>query len=288
MITLENISTSKLYSNLWDRAKNSSNESIKSRYLDVITLLSEYNVEDYQSLKDLLDTENPKFNILLFKQELKKVEKRINEANILGIEPEIYIPTGYSEDKRYDETLKITDDQTLGNVLLMTRPIKKPSKQQQVINRYSISELKFALSHLQSDLRNDFRYANTYFKKEDMEKLITLIKFYESQVLRQIQEIEKSNPNLLPTNAFKYNEDLKQEIVESQLKEIAEYLVDSGTTYIWGSLSDLEKQKLIKVVKLPHHFARRQFITAISDYTTLTELEQGIVKKKTLDRFIVK
>ena len=33
---------------------------------------------------------------------------------------------------------------------------------------------------------------------------------------------------------------------------------------------------------------RRRLVNAISNYTTLSELEQGVVKKRTLNRFIVK
>jgi hypothetical protein len=170
----------------------------------------------------------------------------------------------------------------------MSNPLHIPTRKQRVISLYSIADIKFLLGHLQSDLRNDFKFASGCYSKEDLVKLIEHIKFYEQQVERQAEEIKETSSYLLPTNIFEVNSIYKQDIVESQLTEIAEYLVESGNEFIWGILSDKDKIRLLNIIKQPNNYAIKNFINVISNYTTLNELRQGIVKKRTLDRFIVK
>lgn len=287
MIKLSDVSTSKLYSKIEKRYNKAETTDILE-WLHILTIFDKNGINDYQRLKDMLEQFKTNKFFRFIRNDLESVERKINEANILGVEPEIYTQEWYKGTNIDDKTLNITDNETMGSVLLMSNPLHAPTRQQRMINSYSISDLKFLLAHLQSDLRNEFRFATGCYSKEDMVKLIELIKFYEQQVERQLNEIRENSPYLLPTNIFKANSIYKQDIVESQLTEIAEYLVDSGNVFIWGNLCDKDKLRLLRVIKRPNHYARRNFIDTISNYTTLSELEQGVVKKKTLDRFIVK
>lgn len=288
MIKLSDVSTSKLYSKITKRYNEAETPSDALEWLDIITVFDKKKINDYQRLKDMLEQFKTNKFFRFIRNDLESVERKINEANILGVEPEIYTQEWYKGTNIDDKTLNLTDKGTMGSVLLMSNPLHASTMKQRKINSYSIFDLKFLLAHLQSDLRNEFRFASGCYSKEDMVKIIELIKFYEQQVERQANEIRENSPYLLPTNIFEINSIYKQDIVESELTEIAEYLVDSGNVFIWGNLCDADKLRLLKVIKQPNNYARKNFINTISNYTTLDELQQGIVKKKTLERFIVK
>ena len=77
-----------------------------------------------------------------------------------------------------------------------------------------------------------------------------------------------------------------------KLKEIIEYLLDNAEQCIWGNLPSSKKIQMLRTIYAVRGEgiieARRRLVNAISNYTTLSELEQGVVKKRILDRFIVK
>lgn len=291
MIKLSDVSISKLELKISKKSKFAETASDAVECFEIIGILNEKDIRNYQQLKDMLKLfKNNKFYNFI-KSDLETVEKRINEANILGVEPDIYTKEWYKGIDIDDKTLNITDNETMGSVLLMSSPLNMPPRKQRVINYYSIAYIKSLLAHLQSDLRNEFKFISGCYSNEDLVRLVKLIEFYEQQVGREVEDLKSNNPELLkilPTNIFDINSVIKQEIVEEQLTEIAEYLVDSGNTFIWGKLSAQDKLRLLNSVKKTNGFTRKNLINIISNYTTLTELNQGVVKMKTLDRFIVK
>lgn len=88
------------------------------------------------------------------------------------------------------------------------------------------------------------------------------------------------------------NKKEKEEIVESELKEIVEYLLDNAEQCVWGNLPSSKKIQMLRTIYATRGEQtledRKRLVNAISNYTTLSELEQGVVKKRTLDRFIVR
>jgi len=291
MIKLSDVSTSKLQSKILNRYKDwyyrfgeNSKEAIHC--LETLEIFENQHIENYQDLKCMLELfETSKF-FQYIKNDLKNVERKIAEANSLGIEPEIYAKELDKEINVDNRVLYIADKETMGDVLLMSNPLRVYNTKQRILSFYSIADIKFLLSHLQSDLRNEFRFGTYYYSKEDTDRLVQLIKFYNEQVERQAKEFKGNGKK--STNVFYINREEKQSVVESQLNEIAEYLIESGNLFIWGTLSDSDKIRLLNLINKPHHFAKKNFINAISNYMTLSELEQGVVKKKTLDRFIIR
>ena len=150
-----------------------------------------------------------------------------------------------------------------------------------------IAEIKELLGHIDyNDFQNTFTRIRS-FGSATGQKVVDAIKFYEQQVLRQAAETEERGINL-----FMLNKKEKDEIVESEIKYIAEYLIDNAKTLVWGNLTDTQKQRIMSAVLSTKGEYTQQdkkaLINAISNYTTLSELEQGVIKKKTLDRFIVR
>lgn len=293
MIKLSDISTSKLKAKLFNRHKEcyyrlGENSQPALDCLKTLEIFEKHNIETYQDLKNMIDLFQTSKSFHFIVNDLKNVERKLSEANNLGMEPEIYtsqLSEGINVD---DRILHTADKETTGDVLLMTNPLKPSNPKQRILNYTPIADIKSSLCHLQSDLRNEFRFDSGCYSREDAEKLVQVIKFYNQQLERQANELKENDYGLLSTNVFYNNNAEKRFIVESQLTEIAEYLIESGNLFVWGKLNDKDKKRLLNVINKPYHFAKRNFINAISNYTTLSELELGVVKKKTLDRFIIR
>jgi len=286
MIKLENISINEFRYLLTTGSKDINKQQ---EYLAALRTLDKYHVENYEQLRRLVIKGNPEFNTDTFKSELMFMMNKVLIANESGIEPELYFTNGYDQTMN-ERTLHFTDQNTNGRLLICKSPLLRNSKKSRVLGFSTIEELKFVISHLRrSDLRNTFRLNVSGFDKDDMQQLVASINLYEEQVMRQYRELGENLPSEL-INLFDYNKKAKDIIVESQLKEITEYLMDSGTHYVWGDLSDTARTRLSKAVndENGNPYVRRNVIDLVSNYTTLSELEQGVVKKKTLDRFIVK
>lgn len=283
MIKLEDVSTRRLM----DYVKRLSNKDKTLEY--VYELLVLYDVEDYQRLKDLLNSGNPEFNVVynFLSEELLEVERDVKNANLLGVEPQIFCFDDYSNSLVDDKTLSITDKSNNGDVLLYTSPMVRGGARVNQLKYMSIDEIKHLSSHLNSYKLQNALTLKRNFGIDTVERVVDRVKLYEQQVLRQASETSERGINL-----FMLNKKTKDEIVESEIKDIVEYIVDNATECVWGSLSSTQKLRLMKSV-LPSRSEgtlhdKMALINVISNYTTLSELEQGVIKKKTLDRFIVR
>ena len=283
MIKLENVSTKRLI----DCAMRLSRQDEKMK--KVYELLIVYDILDYQKLKDILVSGNDEFNLVseFLKNELDEVEQIINNANVLGLEPEIFMFDTYGDFDIDDKTLRITDESNKGDVLLYASPMIRGGARVNQLKYLNIFEIKHLASHLGSyKLQNALTFKRN-FGIDTVKKIVEKVKFYEEQVLRQALETDEREINL-----FMLNKAVKDEIVESQLKDIVEYLVDNSKECVWGKLSDTQKHQMMRaVLSMRGEYVlrdRRKLIDMISNYTTLNELRDDVVKKKTLDRFIVR
>ena len=283
MIKLENVSTERLIG--YVKRSSAHNQMLKYVY----ELLISYDVRDYQRLKKLLDSENPKFDSVsgFLRDELLEVERDIKNANSLGLKPEIFTFDIYNGSLIEDNTLRITDQSNYGDVLLYTNPMERGGARINQLRYMSIDEIKHLASHLSSyKLQNAFTKRRN-FGIDTVKRVVDRVNFYEQQVLRQASETDKRDINL-----FMLNKREKDEIVESQIKDIVDYLIDNAEECVWGNLPSTQKLRMMRaVLALRGENAledKRRLINAISNYTTLSELEQDVIKKKTLDRFIVR
>ena len=124
-----------------------------------------------------------------------------------------------------------------------------------------------------------------------IKKILPLITFYDEQVMRQYQELDNIHTLMHTFNQtpiFYLNKTAKQAIVEEEINDIIMYLLDNTKEeLIWGKLSDNQK-KLLETATRNKNITREHLIQIITNYTTLSELEKGITKTKTLNRFIRK
>lgn len=283
MIKLENVSTERLI----DYTKRLSN---RDRLMQMIyELLFVYDISDYQRLKDVLDSDNEEFNLVsnFLYDELSEVEYGIKNDNNLDLKPEIFTFDNCKDSNIDDKTLKITDESNNGNVLLYTSPMVRGGARVNQLRHMSIDEIKYLASHLSSYKFKNALTIRRNFGIDTVKRVVDKVKFYEEQVLRQSLETNDREINL-----FLVNKDTKDEIVESQLKDIVEYIVDNAKECVWGNLTDTQKNQMMRAALSTRGEYilqdRRNLIDTISNYTILSELENGVIKKKTLDRFIVR
>lgn len=258
-------------------------------YKELYDLFIKYNIKNYQEIKDLLESKKEELDIWFnyLRCELSEVEKRMEEYNILGFEPEIFTFDNYANSSVDKETLKITDNSNMGSVLLYTFPFFKGGARMCQLKNMNIADLKYLSGHV-----NDCKFQNALeykrnFGPEVVSRVVDRVKFYEEQVLRIANETTERGINL-----FTVNKKEKDEIVRANLDLMVQYIVDCADECIWGVMSDTQKKRFLRAARAVYgeHILkdREMLIDAISNYTTLSELNSDVVKTKTLDRFIVR
>ena len=282
MVKLEHVSTERIF----NYAKNFKEKDMTAK--TIYEVFVKYDIRDYQRLKDLLNSQKEEFQSVSYflKRRLYEVEMELKKKNELDVEPEIFTFQAYQNSNIDIETLKLTDRENNGNVLLYSCPTIKGGARINILKTLSIDEIKNLASHLNQYHFNNALSMKRNFGIDTVKRVADVVKFYEKQVLRQAKETEERDINL-----FLLNKDAKDEIVESQFKEIIEYLLDNAEQCIWGNLTSSKKIQMLRTINAIRGGIledRRRLVNAISNYTTLSELEQGVVKKRTLDRFIVK
>ena len=120
---------------------------------------------------------------------------------------------------------------------------------------------------------------------DSITKIISALKMYDEQILRQANLTEKRDYNLFLK--------AKNEIVEDLYSDIIMYLIyNTEERTIWGELTESQKKLYISSVinnKKRDTIIKDRMIDIISNYTTLPELEKvADGNRKVLKRFIEK
>lgn len=286
MIKLENVSTERLITFL-KYALHRTGE-----VQDAYSILNKHGIKDYQRLKDMIENGRREFQNEFLINALASVEENIKYANEIGREPILYTCNNYEGSNVDAKTLKITDRKNSCGVLLYKSPAIVSKGKTGALVHIQISEAKDLLGkvvgHNKSTTGNNaFVESMRRFGDVDSAKLRDSINFYEAQVLRQAEETSKKKINL-----FVLNQKEKEIIVKNQIKSIVKYLVENADECVWGDFSPAQKTRLMHAVTTysgyDNQVLRNRIINVIANYTTLSELQSGVVKKKTLDRFIIK
>lgn len=249
------------------------------------------NIKDYGQLEQLIETNHPIFDKPNFRAMLEMIKENIEYANILGIVPEVFYTDNYKDVQIDKKTLKATERKTFCRQLVINHPILGPSDKVEQIKNLKISEAKILLSKIVAYNKkvvgnNAFLDSYSTFTEKDIEELIRAINFYETQIINQYLETGKRG-----TCLFGIDKQEREKIVENEIKDIIYYFVDNADECIWGLLTDEQKRKLVYAIKnknIPENNRMvRRMINVIANYTTLSEIENGI-KIKTLDKFIIR
>ena len=115
-------------------------------------------------------------------------------------------------------------------------------------------------------------------------RILTALDMYSEQVARQAKLTDLRDINL-----FTYQQKEKEEIVKELYDKMMKYLLGTVSEFVWGELSDMQKQLyLLSIANKTKkgQRIRRTMISIISNYTTLPELEGASEDFKVLKRFI--
>lgn len=276
-------------------------------------LLLDYNIMNYQMLKDFLNSEfrkevinknrNYYIAIILLEMDLKIIESRLEKFNASGRITELYDFDNLQLSQVDDNVLNITDERNRGRILLCSSPLVLGSGIDS-IRKLSITQIKHLMGHVDP---NNFKNCLLNLSGMTAKTVLSVnraVEFYDEQVIRQYME----NPNVGDGNLFFINSKEKKMLTEEQIRDIAYYMALNAKEFIWGNLTLEQKRKLLAISaeKCCRDMNKVQgsLINAISRYTTLEELENGILneqevvtvvggvikreKKRPVDRFIIK
>jgi len=295
MIKLEQVSTERLirslkHSYFCNRKPQTKKEVERYRSYEVLV---KYNITNYGQLKEYIESGLLEFQLDCFKKTLLEVEVALIEACRNGNEPVLF-PTedyqGYDIDR---EVLDITDKGTNGSALLYGNILAKGTCQRNALRSYSMYELKQMLNNVvvtSCKVRGENALVHNLreFGNESAMKVCDAINFYERQVIRQASEYKWCRD----VNLFGIDKDLKTEAAKEQIDEVMMYLLDNATECVWGPFTEKQKKLLDKAVRgsinYESQIAYDNIVDTISNYTTLGELEEGLVRTRVINRFIKK
>lgn len=245
-------------------------------------ILKIYEVFDYKRLEFFImykPINGIDYSIL--EEKLKSVKKRVARTNELGIEPQIYLTNNF---------FSTTDADVKGKSLILANPIYIPS-QNTTIAKSDINTIKHLLSYATPDGKNALTYVYGIGNLSII-KIYNAVLFYDAQVSRQAKSAFDYEAAV--NNLFEYNIDEKTEELVAGTEPInysLEYILDTAATMIWGPLTDSQKVRLNTMVKMTKEgkYGSKDLnalFDVIRNYVTLEEVQKGLVKTRTIDRFI--
>ena len=277
MLKLENIST---YQFIYYLAL--STDPNKKRISDELFWS---NISNYQELENFIKYrrgENVDYNYL--ENELERVKSELAKANEKGIEPKLYITSGY-DNSAFDKT----DKETKVDALILSNPLGSNAIRRMSPN-LNISDIRTLLAHSTIEGEN----ALTYLRKVGTsytEKVYHALEFYDEQLSRQASDATSSNDNLFTLN---YDQKMEELILGEEPIEVSlEYILDTANTMIWSQLTEPQKAKINSIIKKikSGNFSDKRYLAILdvfTNYVTLEEAQKGLVRTKAINRFIVK
>lgn len=277
-----------------------------------LKLISAEELTDYQKLQDYLESCSPDtLGYDFLKKQLDSVIERVEKTNYKGILPEIYLTSGY-ENEGFNYTDKVVD----GSRLITFNPLVGMNKTTMLLKSRSIEEIKQLISHTTPEGKNALAFMLKGVGEVKLQEIQFALNFYEEQVKRQYDFYQYTCENM-------FDKGLLAKIMvltnsPEMLHEIITFIIEKKPELVWGKLSDLQIEKLQKFlnfsnkelesikkllyskmtktnspllegIKGTDYFEEYvNFICMIADYITLKEAQEGIVRTRTIERFVVK
>lgn len=255
-------------------------------------LLTKYCIYNYQMLKDYVDSGNVEFDIDFFKTALLRTQLALERANKKEKIANVYFCNDYKHSDIDSYSLRITDKSTMGDVLPVCNLLNTATKARVSLSKYSIETIKRLLGQVVicnetaalKSVPNAFGKYGSIFGEKNLKNFVSIINFYEEQVIRQAHET-----NLRGVDLFSLNREIKLSLVQEQLNEILGYILECGDSQFFGPAS-LKRNRILKAIINNENvynalLVRENVIQFLTNYTTLDELEQNLVRSRSIDRF---
>lgn len=258
---------------------------------EILSALNKYAVKDYGELEQLITSKDKDYDIEFFRNLLELIKENIEYSNTNGIEPVLFEFQKALLSGVDSKELRIADRKTLCKSLILQNPITGSMGEFEKIKNLRIFDLKLLLGkvvayNLPTTGQNAFLSVYPTFNMSQAKKIVDAINFYEEQIIRQSQITHYPGLEL-----FKLHKLEKQRIIAEYIPDIIEYFLFCAEELVWGTLTKEQKIALFSAVnkrkKTESKLLIERLVYTISNYTSLSEIENG-VKQKTLDRFIIR
>lgn len=286
MIKLEDISTRNLTHYAYGLA------IVDEEDKPIIEFLRKHNITNYEELDSVLDLlirndikENEFLILERLTKELMNAKNKVLEANEKERQDEIFTFNTPKIVGIDDKTIHMTDSNNKCSVL----PYAHPYARGAVLNTLKCLSIEEAKNLLSKYYICDNKLKNAITSRRNFginraRKVAELINLYDEQVVRQ----RLSHNNADNCNLFTLDQNTKKLILLEQLRDIVEYLFDTTEECIFGELNPTSKSKIasavISSIGEENERTRTNLISMLSDYTTLEELEKGILTSQEVIR----
>lgn len=292
MIELKNISTLDLVG-IEAIKKNPKGLSKKN-----FKLIKENKITNYQELRDFYDKLHSsvsvcKPEVFCETDGLKKFMLDTEEAIKYSYrEPELFEYDEFN-DVFFDHD--IVDKNTAAIDLLYGSPLEcrfnDSKKRNKAISPFSVYELKQCLTHCDTYGKNLLKSLCKIYDNEEIKRILVAIAMYEEQLQRQVLELNGHESKKDIEHLFDYNSFEKYNYILKQIKEISDYFTVNAKELVWENEpgKDISRLRFSVYNHSLQDVRNREIVSsALSKYVSLEEAKNGLVRTKTLDRFIVK
>lgn len=182
-------------------------------------------------------------------------------------------------------SIQASEEKTKGDELLLCS----------LVGQFSRNSFNCLLDLNVSQIKNLFYYQNRSSKPlilkaakigaKNLQAIINAIKFFDAQIVRQNDEAHIDGADL-----FHLNYEGKRVIVLEEIESYIDYLEENAKNCVWGPNTETKIRFMREAFRRQNEAAirnRERLINTFTNYLTLSELESGVVKNKTLERFIV-
>lgn len=250
-----------------------------------VAVMEAFGITDYGIMESLISEGRLKRSLPYFIDDLNTAYKVVERFKGKDADP-LHVFPAYEESGYNKKLLISTDLNTFCDVLPFNSPLNHERATANRVKNISIADAKHLLSHYSHfGTLALCAYLNS-FGNAKANRVASLIHFYEEQILRTADLVYPGYCG----NLFTKDKEDKTEIVTENLLPIAEYLMENGNDFIWGSMKPQQKERLLNSIATPkgmqNQMTKEKIIRYITDYTTLPEIEDDLTRKRALDRFI--
>ncbi len=236
-------------------------------------------VTDYEKLRIFLN-ENPEWRKGKLSEHYLYVRDRVKKYS-KNVKPTIFTVPSFS-----DESLVYNDNLVKGSSLVLNNPTTTNVGLTDSLTSITVSEIKHRATHVNCFFNNMLVIYN-YVGSTRAKKVVSALGLYQKQIERQALETDRRDISL-----FHYKLDERRALVHEQIVDILAYLIENTQKgFVWGELTPVQKKKYISALTrdfIPDMMVKDKLAEIIATNVTLSEVEKGLTKDDTLDRFIIK
>ena len=250
--------------------------------IEAYKIVRKYYIKDFEKLKEVLEQPDVYNEYLL--DYLQAVTIRLDKLNSKDKNLKVFTLRDYE-----DYFPSKTDREITGDELLISNPLVLGCNSfNRKLEDYDIASIKHMLSHIDSKGNNALTRLRG-ISINSAQKIYEAVKFYDAQIERQKREASDEDVNLFWLNFDEKNDAL---ILGSEpIEESFEYIAKNAEEMIWGYLTPQQRQKILEMIKNDNRYESiiyNKLFEAIVNYVTLEEAENGLIKTKAINRFIVR